>query len=81
MTILRAIHRYAESGAGRVKALSGEFEGFLRLRIGNQRVFFKETADTVRIYGVVDRGAAYRSPHNFSSSVGGTGEFFWSAEG
>jgi hypothetical protein len=27
--------------------LSGEFEGFLRLRVGNHRVFFKETADTV----------------------------------
>lgn len=29
MTILEAIHRYAETGAGRVKPLSGEFEGFL----------------------------------------------------
>jgi len=35
MTILEAIHRYADTGAGRVKALSGEFEGFLRLRVGN----------------------------------------------
>ncbi len=26
MTILEAIHRYAETGAGRVKPLSGEFE-------------------------------------------------------
>ena len=41
MTILEAIHRYAETGAGRVKPLSGEFEGFLRLRVGNHRVFFK----------------------------------------
>ena len=32
MTILEAIHRYAETGAGRVKPLSGEFEGVLRLR-------------------------------------------------
>ena len=32
MTILEAIHRYAETGAGRVKPLSGEFEGLLRLR-------------------------------------------------
>ena len=38
MTILAAIHRYAETGAGRVKPLSGEFEGFLRLRVGNHRV-------------------------------------------
>ena len=35
MTILEAIHRYAETGAGRVKPLSGEFEGFLRLRDSN----------------------------------------------
>ncbi len=40
MTILDAIHRYAETGAGRVKPLSGEFEGVLRLRVGNHRVFF-----------------------------------------
>ena len=40
MTILEAIYRYAETGADRVKPLSGEFEGFLRLRVGNHRVFF-----------------------------------------
>ena len=52
LTILEAIHRYADTGAGRVKPLSGEFEGFLRLRVGNHRVFFKETADTVNIHRV-----------------------------
>lgn len=60
MTILEAIHRYAETGAGRVKPLSGEFEGFFRLRVGNYRVFFKETADTVTIHRVRDRREAYR---------------------
>jgi mRNA interferase RelE/StbE len=60
MTILEAIHRYAETGAGRVKPLSGEFEGFLRLRVGNYRVFFKETTDTVTIHRVRDRREAYR---------------------
>jgi mRNA interferase RelE/StbE len=60
MTILEAIHRYAETGAGRVKPLSGEFEGFLRLRVGNHRVFFKETADTVTIHRVRNRKEAYR---------------------
>ena len=60
MTILEAIHRYAETGAGRVKPLSGEFEGFLRLRVGNHRVFFKETAEAVTIHRVVDRSQAYR---------------------
>ena len=60
MTILEAIHRYAETGAGRVKPLSGEFEGVLRLRVGNHRVFFDETADTVTIHRVLDRKEAYR---------------------
>ena len=60
MTILEAIHRYAETGAGRVKPLSGEFEGFLRLRVGNHRVFFKETTDSITIHRVRDRREAYR---------------------
>ncbi len=60
MTILEAIHRYAETGAGRVKPLSGEFEGVLRLRVGNHRVFFDETADTITIHRVLDRKDAYR---------------------
>lgn len=57
---VRAIHRYADTGAGRVKPLSGEFEGFLRLRVGNHRVFFKETADGITIHRVLDRKDAYR---------------------
>jgi mRNA-degrading endonuclease RelE of RelBE toxin-antitoxin system len=60
MTILEAIQRYAETGAGRVKPLSGEFVGFLRLRVGNHRVFFKETADTITIHRIRDRRDAYR---------------------
>ena len=60
MTILQAIHRYAETGVGDVKSLSGEFEGFLRLRVGNHRVFFKETAEGVTIHRVRDRREAYR---------------------
>lgn len=60
MTILEAIHRYAETGAGRVKPLGGEFDGFLRLRVGNHRVFFKETADTITVHRIRDRRDAYR---------------------
>jgi mRNA-degrading endonuclease RelE of RelBE toxin-antitoxin system len=61
LAILEAIHRYAETGAGRVKPLSGEFEGFLRLRVGNHRVFFEETAGFITIHRVRDRREAYRS--------------------
>ena len=60
MTILQAIHRYADTGAGRVKPLSGEFEGFLRLRVGNHRVFFTETEDAITIHRIGDRRDVYR---------------------
>lgn len=60
MTILQAIHRYAETGTGRVKPLSGEFQGFLRLRAGDYRIFFKEIADSITIHRVTDRKDAYR---------------------
>jgi hypothetical protein len=55
MTILQTIHRYADTGTGRVKPLAGELEGFLRLSVGNHRVFFKETDEAVSIYSVADR--------------------------
>ena len=38
MQILSALHRFAESGTGDVKALKGREE--LRLRIGDYRLFF-----------------------------------------
>jgi mRNA interferase RelE/StbE len=53
---LAAIHRYAATGAGRVKPLSG----VLRLRVGNYRVLFDETEDTITIHRVRDRREAYR---------------------
>jgi mRNA-degrading endonuclease RelE of RelBE toxin-antitoxin system len=57
---LAAIHRYAATGVGRVKPLRGEFEGLLRLRVGNHRVFFDETEDTITVHRVRDRREAYR---------------------
>jgi mRNA-degrading endonuclease RelE of RelBE toxin-antitoxin system len=57
--ILKALHRYIETGIGKVKPLSGEFEGLLRLRVGNYRVLFDETADTVTLHRVRDRKNAY----------------------
>lgn len=58
--ILRALHRYAETGKGRVKPLAGEFEGLLRLRVGNHRVLFDETEDAILVHRVSDRREAYR---------------------
>jgi mRNA-degrading endonuclease RelE of RelBE toxin-antitoxin system len=60
LDILKALHRYMETGQGRVKPLSGEFEGLLRLRTGNHRVLFDETEDTVTVHRVRDRKNAYQ---------------------
>lgn len=58
--ILKTLHRYVETGHGKVKALSGEFEGLLRLRVGNHRVLFDETPDTITVHRVRDRKDAYQ---------------------
>jgi len=59
MQILSALHRFADSGAGDVKALQGKEE--LRLRIGDYRLFFVCTEpDTIEIRRVLHRREAYR---------------------
>jgi len=60
LQILTALHRYAEIGVGSVKPLSGEFDGLLRLRVGNYRILFDETEDTITVHRVLDRKDAYR---------------------
>ena len=64
--ILTAIHRLAETGAGRVKALQGE-SGDMRLRVGDFRVRFTQEASqsqegeaVLRIHAVRNRKQAYR---------------------
>jgi mRNA-degrading endonuclease RelE of RelBE toxin-antitoxin system len=69
MNILTAIHRLAETGAGRVKTLKGT-EGEKRLRVGDYRVRFteesgegkegKESEGTLHVHAVRDRKEAYR---------------------
>ena len=60
MNILTAIHRLAESGAGRVKSLQNK-EGEKRLRVGDYRVrFTEEHPETLRIHTVKNRKDAYR---------------------
>jgi mRNA-degrading endonuclease RelE of RelBE toxin-antitoxin system len=64
MQILTAIHRLAETGAGRVKALQG-LGGEKRLRVGDFRVRFtvegsKENEGTLHIHSVLNRKDAYR---------------------
>jgi mRNA-degrading endonuclease RelE of RelBE toxin-antitoxin system len=60
MDVLGAIHRLAETGAGRVKALRGS-AGELRLRVGDFRVrVSEEGGHTLRIHAVKNRKDAYR---------------------
>lgn len=60
MNILTAIHRLAESGAGRVKELKGK-DGEKRLRVGDYRVrYTQEHPDTLRIHTVKNRKDTYR---------------------
>ena len=60
MNILHAIHRLAESGSGRVKALHDE-DGDLRLRVGDYRIRFTlEHPDALHIHAVKNRKDAYR---------------------
>jgi mRNA interferase RelE/StbE len=60
MNILTAIHRLAETGAGRVKTLQNK-DGEKRLRVGDYRVrFTEERPDTLRIHTVKNRKDACR---------------------
>ena len=55
MRVLAALHRFAESGEGDVKALLGGEE--LRLRIGDYRLFFVSAApDILEVPRVLHRG-------------------------
>jgi mRNA interferase RelE/StbE len=60
MHVLSALHRFAESGTGDVRALQGDAEE-LRLRIGDYRLFFVLTSDDViEVRRVRHRREAYR---------------------
>ena len=60
MRILYALHRFAQSGTGDIKALQGDAEE-LRLRVGDYRLFFVSTGDDViEVRRVRHRRAAYR---------------------
>ncbi|MBK8456028.1 MAG: type II toxin-antitoxin system RelE/ParE family toxin [Phyllobacteriaceae bacterium] len=56
--IMEKIARYADTGAGDVKGLAGKV-GTRRLRVGDFRVLFEETADSILVTRVVPRGDVY----------------------
>lgn len=57
-----AIDTLAETGMGDVKPLKGAFQGELRLRVGDWRVFFRpaEEAGDIQVLRILPRGQAYR---------------------
>jgi mRNA-degrading endonuclease RelE of RelBE toxin-antitoxin system len=60
MRILIALTRYGESGEGDIKALSGEWDGYFRLRVGDFRVIFQITPNAMTITRVRHRSEVYR---------------------
>jgi len=58
--ILKALHRYIETGRGGVKPLAGESAGLLRLRVGDYRVLFDESEDSITVHRVRNRKDAYQ---------------------
>jgi mRNA interferase RelE/StbE len=60
MRILLALTRYEESGEGDVKALSGEWDGCFRLRVGDFRVIFEMAPEAIVIIRVRHRSDVYR---------------------
>jgi len=58
MRILAALHCFAETSEGDVKALHGRDD--LRLRVGDYRLFFAGTEDVIKVRRVLHRSEAYR---------------------
>ena len=55
--LIAKLHRYAETGAGDVKRLAGQ-QG-ARLRVGDYRIIFAETAGTISVRAVGHRRNIY----------------------
>jgi mRNA interferase RelE/StbE len=55
--LIGKLHRYATTGAGDVKALAGQSGA--RLRVGDYRVIFVETADAISVRAVGHRRDIY----------------------
>jgi mRNA interferase RelE/StbE len=60
MRLFDGVLRFALTGSGDVKALQGDMAGARRLRLGDYRVLFTLEGDTMRIFRIRHRSAAYR---------------------
>lgn len=57
--IMAKIARYADTGAGKVTTLVGR-DGEKRIRIGNYRAIFEETAEEITVTHIGDRRDVYQ---------------------
>lgn len=55
--VMEKLHRYAGTGAGDIKTLTGQPGA--RLRVGDYRAIFVETADTISVRAVGHRRDIY----------------------
>lgn len=55
--LIEKLRRYAETGAGDVKALTGQAGA--RLRVGDYRIIFVETMDAISVRAVGHRSDIY----------------------
>jgi mRNA interferase RelE/StbE len=60
MRILEALTSYAATGEGDVKALTGDWRGYYRLRIGQYRVIFRLGPESISIVRVRHRADVYK---------------------
>jgi mRNA interferase RelE/StbE len=60
LEILQSLTRYFNSGEGNLKALRGQFQGLVRLRVGDYRVLLEVTNDEATVVKVGHRSDVYR---------------------
>jgi mRNA interferase RelE/StbE len=58
--ILRALDRYGASGEGDIRALSGQWQGYFRMRVGEYRVILVVAPEEITIVRVRHRSDIYR---------------------
>jgi mRNA interferase RelE/StbE len=58
--ILRALDRYGDSGEGDIRALSGQWQGYFRIRVGDYRVILMVGPERITVVRVRHRSDVYR---------------------
>ena len=60
MRVLLALTRYGDSGEGDIRALSGDWDGYYRLRVGDFPVIFQIAPEGIVVVRVRHRSDVYR---------------------